>query len=88
MVGDIWNISLVTIYLYLKYILLLSDNQSILKLLIEKNTLSLGKVVSSCMKAIQWSHKTSVDIEEDELKEQIPHIEENAWLLLSILVKV
>ena len=40
------------------------------------------------MKAIQWSHKTSVDIEEDELKEQIPHIEENAWLLLSILVKV
>ena len=40
------------------------------------------------MKAIQWSHKTSVDIEEDELKEQVPHIEENAWLLLSILVKV
>ena len=40
------------------------------------------------MKAIQWIHKTSVDIEEDELKEQVPHIEENAWLLLSILVKV
>lgn len=40
------------------------------------------------MKAIQWIHKTSIDIEEDELKEQVPHIEENAWLLLSILVKV
>ena len=40
------------------------------------------------MKAIQWSHKASIDIEEDEFKEQIPHIEENAWLLLSILVKV
>ena len=62
------------------------DVQSIIKLLIEKNTLPIGKLVSSCISAIQWYHK--VDIEADEIKEQIPHIEENAWLLLSILIKV
>ena len=43
----------------------------------------------SCISAIELSQDPNIsEIEASSIRETVPHLEENAWMLLSIIAKV
>lgn len=71
------------------FALLLSHAQTIMKLLIDRNSLHLGSLMHSCISAIEWCQSSQIpEPELISMQEKVPHLEENAWMLLSLLSKV
>lgn len=64
--------------------------QTIMKLLVDRNSLHLGSLMHSCISAIEWCQHSSLTPEPERIsiREKVPHMEENAWMLLSLLSKV
>ena len=60
-----------------------------MQLLIDRNTLHLGSLMLSCISAIELCQDPNLsEIEASSIRETVPHLEENAWMLLSIIAKV
>ena len=60
-----------------------------MKLLIDRNTLHLGSLMLSCISAIELCQDPEIsDAEASAIRETMPHLEENAWMLLSSIAKV
>lgn len=63
--------------------------QTIMKLLLDRNSLHLGSLMHSCISAIEWCQSSeNPEPEVISLREKVPHLEENAWMLLSLISKV
>lgn len=63
--------------------------ESILKAIVDKNALNLHNLMRSCIAAVEWSQEEQESSLQDNesLLVQMPHIEVNAWLLLSLIAK-
>ena len=55
-----------------------------MKAIVDKNALNLHSLRRSCIAAVNWAQAR----QDPELLSQIPHVEVNAWLLLSLIAKV
>ena len=55
-----------------------------MKAIIDKNALNLHNLMRSCIAAVNWAQSR----QDTQLLSQVPHIEVNAWLLLSLIAKV
>ena len=55
----------------------------------DKNALNLHNLMRSCIAAVEWSQEEQeTSLQDESLLVQMPHIEVNAWLLLSLIAKV
>lgn len=54
-----------------------------MKAIIDKNALNLPNLMRSCIAAVTWAQAQ----QDPDLLSQVPHIELNAWLLLSLIAK-